>query len=922
MISLSEIRNRALKFQKEWEGEKYERGEAQSFWNDFFQIFDVSRRRVATFEEPIKKLGGSQGFIDLFWKGQLLIEHKSFGKDLGRAKTQALDYFPNIPDRDLPKFILVCDFQNFELYDLDENTQYHFRLDELHKNIEIFAFIAGYVKKAYKEEEPTNRAAAELMGKLHDKLLENGYEGHELELYLTRLLFCMFAEDTGIFPKNGFREFIDIYTDEDGRNLGSQIGYLFQIFDTPNDKRPKSLDESFAQFPYINGSVFSEQIRIASFDRSMREMLLDACAFDWSLISPAIFGSMFQASMDSTKRGELGAHFTSEKNILKAIKPLFLDELWEEFEKVKKTPKQLHAFHDRISRLHFLDPACGSGNFLVIAYRELKLLEFEIMKITQSLLPLIHIDQFYGFEIEELPSRITQMAMLLIDHQMNLRAAQMFGDPHFNIPIKESANIFNVNALRVDWADTLNGSGTSVPQMSEAKASLPKVTIDYIIGNPPFLGASLQSKEQKEDMTLVFEGVKNAGDLDFVAAWYIKAAQLMQGTNAKTALVSTNSITQGEQVGILWQELFNRYGVKIHFAHRTFKWNNEAKRNAAVFCVIIGFAARDTKNKRLFEYDTPISEAHEIIVQNINPYLVNGDDFVITSRRTHIQASVPKIIYGSKPTDGGNLLLSDEEKKDFLIKEPNAEKFIRPLLSAYEFLNGKLRWCLWLVDANPTDLKQLPMVMEKIEAVKQFRLASPKVPTQKKASTPTLFAEIRQPNSFFIVIPRHSSEIRQYIPMGFFDNYYIASDSITVVPDASIYHFGIFTSKVHMDWVRYTCGRIKSDYRYSNEIVYNNFPFPQEITDKQRDQIETLAQAVLDARTGFPDSSLADLYNPLTMPPKLLKAHEALDKAVDKLYRKEGFKSDTERVAHLFELNRALTSLVDEPKKLKRTKNG
>lgn len=904
MISLSEIRNRALKFQNEWAGEKYERGEAQSFWNDFFQIFDVSRRRVATFEEPIKKMGGSQGFIDLFWKGQLLIEHKSFGKDLRKAKTQALDYFPNMLERDLPKYILVCDFQNFELYDLDENVEYHFTLDELHKNIEIFAFIAGYQKKTYKEEEPTNRAAAELMGKLHDKLLENGYEGHELELYLTRLLFCMFAEDTGIFPKNGFREFIDIYTDEDGRNLGSQIGYLFQIFDTPSDKRPKNLDESFAQFPYVNGQVFSEQIRLATFDRSMREMLLDACSFDWSVISPAIFGSMFQASMDTTKRGELGAHFTSEKNILKAIKPLFLDELWEEFEKVKKTPKQLNAFHDKISRLHFLDPACGSGNFLVIAYRELKLLEFDIMKITKSLLPLIHIDQFYGFEIEELPSRITQMAMLLIDHQMNLRAAQMFGDPHFNIPIKESANIFNVNALRADWKELLNGTH-----------------IDYIIGNPPFLGASLQSKEQKEDMSLVFDGVKNAGDLDFVAAWYIKAAQLMEGTGTKAALVSTNSITQGEQVGILWQELFNRYGIKIHFAHRTFKWSNEAKRNAAVFCVIIGFAAHDTKTKRLFEYETPISEPHEMVVPNINPYLVSGDDFVISSRRTHIQASIPKIVYGSKPTDGGFLLLSEEEKNEFLLSEPKAEKFIRPMISAHEFLNGKMRWCFWLVDANPSELKLLPKVMERIDGVKNFRLSSKKLATQKLASIPTLFAEIRQPSDHFIVVPLHSSETRKYIPMGFYDSHFIASNSIAVIPNATLYHFAILTSLIHMDWVRYVCGRLESRYRYSNEIVYNNFPFPLEVTDKQREQIETLAQAILDVRADFPDSSLADLYNPLTMPPKLLKAHEALDKAVDKLYRKEGFKSDTERVTHLFELNRGLTSLVGELKKSKRKKD-
>ncbi|MDO9208874.1 MAG: N-6 DNA methylase, partial [Sulfuricurvum sp.] len=759
-------------------------------------------------------------------------------------------------------------------------------------------------------------AAAELMGRLHDKLLENGYEGHELELYLTRLLFCMFAEDTGIFPKNGFREFIDIYTDEDGRNLGSQISYLFQIFDTPNDKRSKNIDEGVAQFPYINGSVFSEQIRIASFDRSMREMLLDACAFDWSLISPAIFGSMFQASMDSTKRGELGAHFTSEKNILKAIKPLFLDELWEEFEKVKKTPKQLYAFHDKISRLHFLDPACGSGNFLVIAYREIKLLEFEILKITKSLLPLIHIDQFYGFEIEELPSRITQTAMLLIDHQMNLRAAQMFGEPHFNIPIKDSANIFNVNALRVDWKELLNDTH-----------------IDYIIGNPPFLGYTLQSKEQKADMELVFKDVKSGGVMDFVAAWYIKAAQFIQGTNGKVALVSTNSITQGEQVGVLWQELFYKYHIKIHFAHRTFKWSNEAKRNAAVFCVIIGFAAHDTKTKRIFEYETPLSEPHEIVVQNINPYLVSGDDFFLQSRRTHIQNNIPPIIKGSQPTDGGNLLLADDEKVEFLLKEPNAEKFIRPLLGAREFLNGDTRWCLWLVDANPSELKQLPLVMERIEAVRKFRLASPKIPTQRQASTPTLFTEIRQPNSSFLLVPSHSSENRHYVPIGFFESNTISTNANLIIPNATLYHFGILTSKIHNDWMRYTCGRIKSDYRYSNEIVYNNFPFPchpeldsgSQIADQVRNdktKIETLAQAILDARTQFPDSSLADLYNPLTMPPKLLKAHEALDKAVDKLYRKEGFKSDTERVAHLFELNRALTSLVEEPRKSKRTKNG
>ena len=905
MISLSEIRNRALKFSKEWEDATYERGESHSFWNDFFQIFDVPRRRVATFEEPIKKLSGSQGFIDLFWRGQLLIEHKSFGKNLSKAKSQALEYFPNIPNRDLPKFVLVCDFQNFELYDLDESLEYHFNIKELHKNIELFAFIAGYQKKTYKEEEPTNRIAAELMGKLHDKLLENGYEGHELELFLTRLLFCNFAEDTGIFAKNSFREFIELNTDEEGRNLGSQISYLFQTFDTPNDKRPKNLDESFASFPYINGAIFSEQIRIANFDRSMREMVLDACAFDWSLISPAIFGSMFQASMDKDKRGELGAHFTSEKNILKAIKPLFLDELWEEFEKVKNNEMALLKLHNRIANLRFLDPACGSGNFLVIAFRELKLLEFAIMKCTHSLLPLVHIDQFFGFEIEELPSRITATAMLLIDHQMNLQFAQSFGDPHFNIPIKESANIYHINALRANWDEVLEG-----------------VNIDYIIGNPPFLGKQEMQKEQKEDMEFVFKGVKNAKELDFVASWYIKSAHFIQNKKTKVALVSTNSITQGEQVSILWQELFNHYHIKIHFAHRTFKWSNEAKRNAAVYCVIIGFASFDTKVKKLFEYETVQSEAHEIKVENINPYLVSGEDFFITSRRTPIQASTPQIVFGSMPNDGGNLLFTDEEKEEFLKLEPIARTYIKPLISAKEYLNGKTRWCLWLKDCPPNELKMMSKVLERVENIRKLRSESTREATQKLAKFPSLFGEDRQPDGNYIYIPRHSSENRSYIPFGFFSKDEIVGDTGLAIPNATLYHFGILTSKMHNDWMRYVCGRIKSDYRYSNEIVYNNFPFPLHVSDTQKETIEKLAQIILDARAQFPSASLADLYNPLTMPPKLLKAHEALDKAVDKLYKKEGFKTDTERVAHLFELNRSLTSLVVEEKAQKRRKNG
>jgi len=900
MISLKEIRERSIRFAKEWEGATYEKGEAQTFWNQFFEIFGINRRRVATFEEPIKKLGGSQGFIDLFWKGQLLVEHKSFGKNLSKAKTQAFEYFPNIAERDLPQYILVCDFASFELYDLDENLEYLFSLQDLPKNIECFSFIAGYTKKTYKEEEPTNRKAAELMGKLHDKLLENGYSGHQLELFLTRLLFCMFAEDTGIFAKNSFREFIENQTDESGRDLGSQISYLFELFDTPNEKRQKNLDESFAQFPYVNGSIFTEQLKTAHFDRTMREMLLDVCAFDWSLISPSIFGSMFQASMDVNKRGELGAHFTSETNILKAIKPLFLDELWEEFGRINNNPKQLQIFHAKISNLKFLDPACGSGNFLVIAYRELKLLEFEVLKSLKILAQLVHIDQFYGFEIEELPSRITQTAMLLIDHQMNLLFAQIFGEPHFNIPIKESANIFNVNALRVDWEEILNGA-----------------TIDYIIGNPPFLGSKMQSKEQKEDMAEIFSGVKNGKELDFVTAWYIKSAKYLQNKNTKVALVSTNSITQGEQVGILWQEMFNKYKIKIHFAHKTFKWNNEAKGVAQVYCVIIGFAGFDIKVKRLFEYESVKSEPHEIEASNINPYLVDGDDFFVISRRKHIQNSIPQIVFGSMPNDGSNLLFTDEEKNEFLNLEPKAKSYMKPLISAKEYLNGKTRWCLWLKECLPNELKSMPKVIERVENIRKLRSDSLREATKKLAKFPALFGEDRQPESDYIFIPRVSSENRDYIPMDFFTKDFICGDTGLAVPNATLFHFGVLTSKMHMDWVRYVAGRLKSDYRYSNEIVYNNFPFPLEVTDKQKEQIETLAQNILTIRKEFEGASLADLYSPLTMPPRLLKAHETLDKAVDKLYRKEGFKTDTQRVAHLFELNKKLTSLIveDNPKK-------
>lgn len=890
-LSWNEIKNRAISFSKEWEKEEKEHAESQSFWNDFFNIFGISRRRVASFEEPVKKLGDKRGRIDLFWKGTLLVEHKSRGKDLEKAYTQALDYFPGLKDSELPQYILVSDFEIFRLYDLDEDASYEFALSELYKNVHLFGFMAGYVKHKIVEEDPINIEAAELMGNLHDKLKELGYDNHALELFLVRLLFLMFAEDTSIFEKNEFVEFLDNKTKEDGSDLGSKLTELFQVLNTPISKRMKNLDESLANFPYVNGKLFEEFLPIPSFDSTMRKMLIECCYLNWSKISPAIFGSLFQSIMDKEHRRNLGAHYTSEANILKLIRPLFLDELYERFEKVKKNKKQLVEFHKELSTLHFLDPACGSGNFLIIAYRELRILELEILKIlhTQSVLDIASIvwcdvDQFHGIEIEEFPAQIAQVAMWLIDHQMNMMISEHFGQYFVRLPLKKSANIVNANSLQISWEDVIS-----------------KDKLTYIFGNPPFIGKQLQNKEQKEDMAKVFNKVKGAGVLDFVTAWYLKASKYIQNRKIKVAFVSTNSISQGEQVGVLWKELFTNYGIKIHFAHQTFNWSNEAKSNAAVHVVIVGFASFDTTNKKIFEYEDIKSVPHEKIVKNINPYLVEGDDIVIEKRRKPI-CDVPNISFGSMPNDGGNFLLTDEEKEELIKQEPLSEKYIKPLLSASEFLNGKNRWCLWLKDLNPNDLKSMSLVKQRVENVKKLREESSREATKKLAEYPTLFGEIRQPKTDFILIPRHFSENRQYVVTGYFTNNFIASDSCLAIDKASIFYFGIITSIMHMSWVKYICGRIKSDYRYSNELVYNNFPFPKDVSEKQKNIVEEKAKKVLDIRASFEDCSLADLYNPLSMPPILKKAHQDLDKAVDSCYGKKSFKNDKERIEFLFEL--------------------
>jgi hypothetical protein len=919
-LTQAEIRNNAVAFVHEWKDATRERAEAQTFWNEFLEIFGVRRRRVAVFEKAVKKAGGKYGSIDLFWRGVLLVEHKSRGQNLDKAASQAFDYLENLSDKDLPKSVIISDFGDFRLFDLETGGEHSFTLEELPDNLHLFGFISGYTKRTYKDQDPVNIAVAEKMGELHDSLLESGYAGHKLEVFLVRLVYCLFADDTGIFPKDQFHYFLEEKTDESGNDVNARLSQIFQILDTPPADRQTTLDEDLQQFPHVNGSLFAERMDLPFFNRKMRQTLIDACAFDWSKVSPAIFGSLFQSVMDKEKRRNLGAHYTSEQNILKVVRGLFLDELETEFESIKSDSRKLTRFHEKLIRLRFFDPACGCGNFLVITYREMRRLELEVLKRLRDLsrnaqgqlyVSEIDVDSFFGIEYEEFPAQIATVALWVTDHIANKELSLEFGVERFRLPLKKTPHILNENALRIDWSDLVSRDG------NETETTL------FILGNPPFVGKKVRNSEQNEDMDIACNGVSDYGVLDYVCAWYVKAAKFIQGTQIKVAFVSTNSISQGEQVGILWNYLSEKE-IKIHFAHRTFKWNNEARGKAAVHCIIIGFAPFDSNRKRLFDYQTPTSEPHEIAAKNINPYLIDQADLIIKNRNTPI-SDVPSLVFGNMPNDDGNLLLSDKERLEMLSKEPKAEKFIAPLISSHEFIHGESRWCLWLKDANPNEWRALPEIMKRVQAVREFRAKSKRPATQKLAATPYLFGEIRQPETEYVLIPRHSSENRRYVPMAFFPPSKIVADSCAAMPNATLYHFGLLTSRMHMAWLRQICGRIKSDFRYSNNLVYNNFPFPSEPSAKSRERVEQAAQGVLDARAKFPDSTLADLYDPNAMPKILLDAHAAVDAAVDACYGSRRFKTDLERLEFLFDLYRQytdpLTQIAEkETRKAKRSR--
>jgi hypothetical protein len=1004
-LSQAEIRNNAIAFVHEWKDETSERAESQTFWNEFFQVFGLRRRDVAVYEKAVQRADNKFGKIDVFWKGVVLAEHKSAGQDLDKATSQAFEYVQGLIESERPQFVLISDFKRFRLYDLESGADYSFGLDGLPDRIQLFGFISGYQKREFREQDPVNIDAAMKLGALHDALDAAGYHGHKLEAFLVRLVYCLFADDTGIFtPRESLLRFLQKST---ASNCGAMLGQLFEVLDTPDRERMSTLDEDLLGFQYVNGALFRERFPMPSFDEAMRKLLIDACSTDWSKVSPAIFGSLFQSVMDKEKRRNLGAHYTSEKNILKVVHGLFLDELLAEFDAIKTNLGKLRSFHDKLAGLRFFDPACGCGNFLVITYREMRRLELAVLKqirfltgnVQQELaatkLSKLSVDQYYGIEIEEFPAEIARVALWVTDHLANIELSSEFGVAQFELPLEHTPNIVHGNALRLDWNDdvlqkpareqgrntnvastalvnspapapipSLNATNeivsgatrradiqlNAVPEGDEHAAtgsthsgsvdvSQPNVGFDptllhsspsatesqeglYILGNPPFVGAKMMNDAQRADMAYACGDVPNFGLLDFVCGWYVKAAKFLHPTTfsanslteypipkrARVAFVSTNSITQGEQVGVLWNYLLQS-GISIRFAHRTFKWTNEAPGKAAVFCVIIGFGKLDIWPKKLFDYEFPTSEPQQLDVDKINPYLIAAENVLITRRQDPV-CDVPGMHFGNMPLDGGHLIIQDREALCELIdSDPNVKHFIKGFSGADEFIKGNERWCLWLNNVSPSDIRSFSRaVLSRIEAVRKFRLASRAPSTQRFAETPYLFRDRNLPASYLLV-PSVSSERRRYVPIGFMTSDVVPSNLTLIVPNASTYHFGVMTSTMHNAWMRQVCGRLKSDYRYSKDIVYNNFPWP-DLTDKGeriKDKVEAAAQGILDARAKFPGSTMAALYDPLTMPKELVDAHRANDEAVDAAYGKRGFKNELERLEFLFDLYRKYT---------------
>ncbi len=915
-ITWNEIRHRALAFSVDWADARGEAQDKQSFWNDFFNVFGLRRRVVATFERPLKNVRGKYSFIDLFWPGTLLVEHKSKGASLARAESQAFEYIQDLVREgrqdEAPRWVIVSDFQRLGLYDLemsDPKASLSYRyteipLSKLSERAREFSFMVGERPRPLDPEDPANFEATALLAGLHDSLKAARYSGKDLERLLVRVLFCLFAEDTGIFEPMSFTLFLE-RTKEDGSDLGAQLALLFEVLDTPDIERQKNLNEDLTSFPYVNGALFRHKLLIAAFTSEQRMQMLKCAKFHWERISPAVFGSLFQDVMASPDRRQMGAHYTSEKDILKVLRGALLDELRYEFEQIKadrstRRDARLRDLQTRLRSIKVFDPACGCGNFLVLAYRELRLLEHEILvllhaKDGQRVLDIrslchVDVDQFYGIEINEWPCRIAEVGMWLVDHQCNRLVAETFGLSFMRLPLKATPTIVHANALEIDW-----------------KSVLPPSSDVVVVGNPPFIGKKEQTPEQKAELTRAFGGEEAAGLglLDYVCAWFECASVYMAGTSVRTAFVATSSITQGEQAGVIFGRLFGK-GVTIEFAHRTFRWESEARGKAHVHCVIIGFTrAASTRARKIFDYDNARGEPRSVVASVINEYLVDGSPLLLQDQ-AHPLGGAPRATYGSFALDAydrklgkGQFTLDRDDYAALIAKHPDSHVYIRPFVGGEELLHGVERWCIWIDEGSTSAVSRFEDIGRRVRAVKEWRQSSNRKATRELAKIPYRFAEIRQPSSRYLAIPTTSSETRRYIPIAYLDANVVASNQVYVVEGATLYHFGILCSAMHMAWTAAVCGRLESRFRYSIGIVYNNFPWPTDVPDKLLRKVEEAAQMVLDARSACADLTLATMYDASAMPGSLVKAHAALDRAVDRCYKSTKFASDRERLEHL-----------------------
>ena len=894
-------RKKAAKaFAEYWKDRGDEKSDSQSFWlalvRDVLGITEPEK--FILFEERVKL--DHTSFIDGHIPStHVLIEQKKKGLNLRspirqsdgtllNPFQQAQRYSAALPYSQRPRWSITCNFEEFLIYDMEKPTgePESILLKDLAKEYYRLQFLVEEKSELLHREEQISIQAGELVGKLYDAILKQYIHPddkaslHSLNILCVRLVFCLYAEDSGIFGGHlKFHNYVKSFAPKDVRRA---LIDLFRVLDTKTEDRDPYMDDVLASFPYVNGGLFAdENIEIPNFTQEIVDLLLHKASedFDWSQISPTIFGAVFESTLNPETRRSGGMHYTSIENIHKVIDPLFLDELREEFDAIKalKVPKirndKAEAFREKLSKLTFFDPACGSGNFLTETYISLRRLENEALLLCtggQMLLDFgdvikVSIGQFYGIEINDFAVTVAKTALWIAESQMMKETEEIMNTNLDFLPLKSYANIVEGNALRTDW-----------------ETVVPKDKLDYIMGNPPFVGYSLQSEDQKKDILSIYvdekgKPYKTAGKIDYVSGWYFKAAALMEGTHIRTAFVSTNSITQGEQVAGVWKPLYDRFNIHIDFAHRTFRWDSEASIKAHVHCVIVGFStAPNYTQKQLY------SSERVQLVDNINAYLISAPTVFIESKTQSI-CDVPQMVYGNKPTDGGYFFLSAEEYEELKIKDPIAVKYVRQIYGATEYINQKARYCLWLVGISPAELRSSSFIKSRVEGVKEFRLSSNKDATRKSADTPTLFQEIRHPDSQYIIIPCHSSENRKYIPFGFVNPKIIVNNAVLIIPNADLYHFGVIMSNVHMAWTRAVCGRIKSDYRYSKDVVYNNFPWCNP-TAEQKKKIEETAQAILDARALYPDCSLADLYDEVAMPPELRKAHQANDKAVMQAY--------------------------------------